>query len=57
MDLENNIFFKVRERQIWYHLYMESKNNTNESVHKIEIDSETYKTNLPKGIGKEGGTK
>ena len=30
---------------------MESKNNTNKYVHKIEIDSETQKTNLPKEIG------
>ena len=36
---------------------MESKNNTNEAVYKIEIDSETYKTNLPKEIEREGGTK
>ena len=37
---------------------MESKNNTNESVHKIEIDLETWKTNLelPKGIVREGRT-
>ena len=48
---------KFRERQIWYHLYIDSKNNMNKSVHKIEIDSETQKTNLPKGIGRQGGTK
>ena len=37
---------------------MESKNNTNESVYNIEIDSDAQKTNLqlPKGIGREGRT-
>ena len=31
----------VRERQIWYHLYVELKNNTNESIYKTETDSQT----------------
>ena len=33
------------------------KNNTNEFIHKTEIDSQTYKTNiwLPKGIVGSGG--
>ena len=37
-----------------YHLYAESKkNDTNELIYKIEIDSQTQKTNLrlPKVIG------
>ena len=43
---------------IWYHLYVESKNNTNKSIYKTETDAQTYKTHLclPKGRGKEGGT-
>ena len=37
---------------------MESKYNTNESIHKLEIDSEAWKANLrlPKGTEREGGT-
>ena len=51
-DLENNLcFLKVGQRQIWYYLYMESKNNTNKSVHKIEIDSETRKQTYQRGLG------
>ena len=43
---------------VWYHLYMESKNNTNDSIYKTETDSQTQKTNLRllKGRGREGGT-
>ena len=42
-------FFKVRERQIWYHVFMESKNNTNESVHKIENRLRDIENKLNKG--------
>ena len=42
-----------RERQMpWYCLFVESKNNdTNELIHKTEINPQTQKTNfwLPKG--------
>ena len=31
-----------REREIWYHLYVESKKNvTNELIYKTETDSQT----------------
>ena len=29
-----------------YHLYVESKNNTNKLIQKTETDSQTQKTNL-----------
>ena len=53
MDPENIILSEVSIRKkkeaggigktntIWYHLYMESKNNTNESIYKTETDSQT----------------
>ena len=44
MDVENIILSEVSQRNtttIWYQLYVESKNNTNESMHKTEIDSQT----------------
>ena len=45
---------KFRQRQILYHLYVESeKNSTSEIIYKTEMASQTYKTNLwlPKGKG------
>ena len=45
MDLEIIILTEV-EGIYDYHLYMESKNSKNELIYKIEIDSQTYKTNL-----------
>ena len=47
----------VRERQILHDIsYVESKDNTNESMYKTETDSQTQKTNvwLPKERGREG---
>ena len=46
-----------RERQILYDItYMWNlKNNTNESIYKIETDSQTLKTNLWLPKGKGGG--
>ena len=45
MDLEIIILFEVSETKtniIWYHLYVESKNNdTNELIYKTDIDSQT----------------
>ena len=46
------ILSEVRERQIYDITYMQNlKNNTNESIYKIEKDSQTQKTDfwLPKG--------
>ena len=58
MDLEIIILNEVSQRKaniIRYHLYVESKKNTNEFIYKTEIDSQTSKTNLllPKRKGKE----
>jgi len=49
---------EVRQRKttiLWYHLNVESKNDTYELIYKTEIDSQTLKTNLwlPKGKGGE----
>ena len=42
MDVENNIFFKKSEKNKYGNIYTwNPKSNTNESVYKIEIDSET----------------
>ena len=47
-----------RERQISYHLHVESKNDTNELIHKAETDSQTEGMNLqlPGGrvVGRDG---
>ena len=46
------ILSEVRERQIYDITYMQNlKNNTNESIYKIEKESQTQKTDfwLPKG--------
>ena len=56
MDLEIITLSEVRKRNtntIWYHLYVESKKDTNELIYKT--DSQIWKTNfwLPKG--KVGG--
>ena len=59
LDLENIILSESQRKTntIWYHLYVESKDNTSESIYKTETDSQTQKTNLclPKGKGREGG--
>ena len=54
MDLEIITLCEVSQKKtsiIWYHLFVESKNDTNELIYKTEIDSQTLKTNLrlPKG--------
>ena len=56
IHLESIILSEVRQRKtdIIYITYMWNlKNNTNESIYKIEIDSKTQKPNLwlPKGEG------
>ena len=44
MDLESTILSKLeKERQILYHLYVESKKNTNESMYKTETNSDIEK--------------
>ena len=56
MDLEIIILSEVEDIYD-YHLYVESKNSTNELIYKIETDSQTYKTNLwyQRGRGEGGG--
>ena len=56
MDLENIILGEANQTKtniIHYHMYVESKNNTNESLYKTETGSQIQKTNfwLPKGKG------
>ena len=47
---------KTKTSDIWYHLYMNLKNDTNESIHKIETDSDTEsKLVVTKGEREEGG--
>ena len=45
------------ERQIWYHLYVDSRNDINELIYKTETDSQhrkqTYGYQRGKGVGKE----
>ena len=44
MDLENIILSEVSQTKtnmISYYLYVKSKNDTNESIYKIETDSQT----------------
>ena len=43
MDLENIMLREISQRKTNtnYRLYVESKNNTNESVYKTETDSQT----------------
>ena len=59
MDLENIILSEVSQTEKdKYITYMwNPKNNTNESIYKIETDSQTQKTNLrlPKWKGSVGG--
>ena len=51
----------IKTNIVWYHLHVESKNDTNDFMHRIETDSQTWKTNFcfPKGEslpkGKGGG--
>ena len=58
MDLENIMLCKVIQRKanIISLVCKISKNNTNESIYKIETGSQTYNTScwLPKGKGVEG---
>ena len=47
MDLENIMLSEIiRQKHAIYHLYVNIKNNTNESIYKTETDSQTFKTNL-----------
>ena len=60
VTLENIILSKRRQKEKdEYHMIkpVESKKNTNESMYKIETDSQTQKTNLwlPKRKGRRGG--
>ena len=58
MNLEIITLSEVRQRQIPYDIYVESKkNDTNELIFKAEIDTQTQKTNLqlPKGRVAGGG--
>ena len=44
IDLEYIILSEIGQTKtniIWYHLYVESKNNTNESIYKTETGSQT----------------
>ena len=46
MDLENIMLNEVSQRKtntVWYYLYVESKNNTNECICTRETDSQIYK--------------
>ena len=45
-----------KDKYYRYHLYMESENNTNESIYKTEANSQSQKTNfwLPKRKEREG---
>ena len=45
-----------KDKYCRYHLYMESKNNTNESIYKTEANSQSQKMNvwLPKRKEREG---
>ena len=45
---------KSKTNIIWYDLYVESKNNTNEIIYKTQTDSQTWKTNLWIPKGKQG---
>ena len=51
MDLEIIILSEIsqagREKKntVWYHLYVESKNNINKHICKIETDSQRKQTN------------
>ena len=38
---DQNSWIKRKTNVIWYHLYVKSKNNTNEYINKIETDSQT----------------
>ena len=58
MNLEIIKLSEVSQRKIniiWYDLYMEYlKNDTNELIYKIEIDSQSYRMNLWLLRGGEG---
>ena len=44
MDLEHRLLSKVSQTMttiVLYHLYVESKNDTNELIYRIETDSQT----------------
>ena len=49
MDLELIILSEVSQEKtntIWYHLYMESKYETNKLIYEAETGSQTYRTDL-----------
>ena len=58
MDLDIFILSEVshigKTNILWYHLYVKSKNNTNESIHKTETYNVKNKLVVTKG-DKEGG--
>ena len=60
IDLENITLSEKTEKDIYYMVsYMWNLKNTNESIYKAEIDSQTRKINLwlPKGKEKRGREK
>ena len=61
MNLEIIILNKVRQRKInivWYHLYVESKNDTNELIYKTErLTDIENKFMVTKGVGGVGRDK
>ena len=58
MDLKNIMISEISQTKtnfIWYHSYMDYKNNTNKCIYKIETDSQTQKTNLRSPTGRVRG--
>ena len=58
IDLEIIILSEVSQTKadiIWYHLYVESKKNTNELIYKTETVLQIQNTNLQLPKGKDGG--
>ena len=55
-ELREQHIISDKEKILYDITYMESKNNTNESIYKTETDSRKQKTNLwlAKGRGNEG---
>ena len=57
VDLEIIILSEVQAKTnvLWYHLYLVTKNATNELIYNIQIDSDfKNKLMMTKGKGKEG---
>ena len=49
VDLEIIILSEASQKKIntvWYHLYVKSKNDTNEHIYKTEIDSQIQRRDL-----------